>query len=123
MSYLRKLTRARQNRKKVDRIFARRAERFQAECGWCGKAIGEDDPVGAVGAGVHKGIDLSLVEGKVIQLAFTASGKTVPAGVAAFDSDAKAEGKDVVFMVCSDACGQQVQEAFADELTHGLTIQ
>ncbi|HKO58258.1 MAG TPA: hypothetical protein VJ276_20510 [Thermoanaerobaculia bacterium] len=123
MSYLRKLTRARQNRKKVDTIFARRAERFQAECGWCGKLIGEDDSVVAVGARVHEGMDLSLVEGKVIELAFSVSDRTVLAAVAAFDSDAKAEGKDVVFMVCSDACGKQVQEAFADELTHGLTIQ
>jgi hypothetical protein len=123
MSYLRKLARARQNGEKVDRIFARRAERFQAQCGWCGKAIGEDDPVVAVGGRVHEGIDLSLVQGKVIELSFSVSDRKVLAAVAAFDSDAKAEGKDIVFMVCGDLCGKQVQSAFADELTRGLTIQ
>ena len=104
-------------------MFARRAERFQAGCGWCGKAIGENDPVVAVGGRVHEGVDLSLVQGKVIELTFDLSGKTVLAAVAAFDSDAKAEGKDVVFMTCSDACGRRVQTAFAEELARGLTIQ
>ena len=66
---------------------------------------------------------LSLVEGKVIELTFDTAGKTVLAAVAAFDSPAKAEGKDIIFMVCSDGCGREVQVAFADELAHGLTIQ
>lgn len=122
MGRLRKLIRAKERRAQVSKMFARRAERFQAECGWCGRAIGEDDPVIAVGARVYEGIDLSLVEGKVIELAFTVSNKTVLVGVAGFDSDAKAEGNDMVFMVCSDACGRQIQSAFADELSRGLSI-
>lgn len=122
MSRLRKLLRAKQHRSKVEKMFARRAERFQTECGWCGKAIGEDDPVVAVGGRVHQGIDLSLVQGKVVELAFALSSKTILVAVAGFESDAKAEGKDVVFMVCSGACGRQIQTAFAEELSHGLTI-
>ena len=122
MSRLRKLVRT-THRAKIAKMFARRAERFQAECGWCGEGIGEDDPVVAVGGRVHEDIDLSLVEGKVVELVFSVSGRTVLAAVPAFDSDAKAEGKDVVFMVCSDACGRQIQAAFADELSQGLTIQ
>ena len=122
MSQLRKFIRSRR-RNKVAELFARRAERFQTECGWCGKTIGEDDPVVAVGGRVHAGIDLSLVEGKVLELTFEIAKKTVLAGVAGFDSDAKAEGKDIVFMTCSDECGRHVQAAFADELAHGLTIQ
>ena len=123
MSRLRTLIRARQYGAKVEKLFARRAERFQAECGWCGKRIGDDDPVVVVSALVYDDIDLSLVEGKVVEVAFSVSRKTVLAGVAAFDSEAKAEGKDLVFMVCSDTCGERVQTAFADELRHGLTIQ
>jgi len=122
MSQLRKFIRSRR-RNKVAELFARRAERFQTECGWCGKTIGEDDPVFAVGGRVHAGIDLSLVEGKVLELTFEIAKKTVLAGVAGFDSEAKAEGKDIVFMTCSDECGRRVQAAFADELAHGLTIQ
>ena len=122
VSQLRNFVRSRQ-RRQVSDLFARRAERFQHECGWCGKTIGEDEPVFAVGARVHEGIDLSLVEGKVIELPFEIADKTVLAGVAGFDSDAKAEGKDIIFMTCTEDCGRLIQAAFADELTRGLKIQ
>jgi hypothetical protein len=122
VSQLRKLIRSKR-RRQVENLFARRAERFQSACGWCGKHVGEDDPVVAVGARVLKGIDLSLVAGKVIELTFEMSGKTVLAGVAGFESEAKAEGKDVIFMTCSDECGLQIQKAFAEELARGLALQ
>src|SRR6266516_1032624 len=108
MSHLRRFVRSKRRRQVAD-LFARRAERFQSECGWCGKSIGEDDPVIAVGGRVHTGIDLSLVEGKVIELRFDVPGKTILAAVTGFDSPAKSEGKDIIFMACSDDCGRQVQ--------------
>ena len=77
----------------------------------------------AVGGRVLEGIDLSLVEGKVIELRFEVSGKTVLVGVAGFESQAKAEGKDVIFMTCSDECGRQIRAAFAEELARGLAFQ
>ena len=122
VSQLRKFIRSKRKGRVAD-LFARRAERFQRECGWCGKTIGEDEPVVAVGGRVHEGVDLSLVEGKVLELTFEVAGKTVLAGVTGFDSEAKAEGKDIIFMTCSEDCGRLVQTAFADELTRGLSIQ
>lgn len=122
VSHLRKFIRSKRQRRVAD-LFARRAERFQNECGWCGKTIGEDEPVFAVGGRIHEGVDLSLVEGKVVELTFEIAGKTVLAGVAGFDSEAKAEGKDIIFMTCSDDCGRLVQAAFANELTRGLSIK
>ena len=122
MSHLRKFMTAKRRRQAED-LFARRAERFQRECGWCGCSIDDDDPVVAVGARVHEGIDLSRVEGKVIEIAFTVAGKTVLAAVTGFQSEAKIEGKDIIFMVCSDDCGSQLRLVFADELARGLSIQ
>lgn len=122
MSQLRKLIRSKR-RRTIANVFARRAERFQNECGWCGKSIGEDEPVFAVGGRVHSGVDLSLVEGKVVELTFQVAEKSVLAGVAGFDSEAKAEGKDLIFMTCSEECGRLVQVAFMDELTRGLSIR
>jgi hypothetical protein len=116
---LRKLRRAKR-RSQADLLFARRARRFQSECGWCGKPIGEDDPVVAVGGCVHAGIDLSHVAGKVIELRFNVSRKTVLAAVTGFASEAKSEGKDIAFMTCSDDCGRQIKLAFENELAHGL---
>jgi len=66
---------------------------------------------------------LSAVEGKIIELTFEAAGRTVLAGVAGFDSDAKAEGKDIIFMTCSEDCGLHIEAAFTDELPRGLKIQ
>src|SRR5205807_10268224 len=62
-------------------IFARRAERFQSECGWCGKEIGEDEPVVAIGGRTYPGLDLSLVQGKVVELKFEAVDRIILAGV------------------------------------------
>jgi hypothetical protein len=122
VSLLRKFVRNKRRREAAD-VFARRAELFQSECGWCGKFVGDDEPVMAVGGRVREGIDLSQVEGKVIELRFEAADRTVLAGVAGFDSDAKAEGKDIIFMTCSEECGRLVQAAFEEELTHGFRIQ
>jgi hypothetical protein len=103
----------------AEEIFRRRAERLQSECGWCGESIGEDQPVFGIGGKAVPGIDLSLVQGKVIELALEAAGKHVLAAVSAFDSDAKKEGNDLMFMVCSETCGRQLQTAVASELARG----
>jgi hypothetical protein len=79
--------------------------------------------VADLSSSVHETIDLSLVEGKVIELKFEAAEKTVLAGVSGFDSDAKAEGKDIIFMTCSKDCGRLIQAAFSEELSRGLELQ
>lgn len=40
--------------------------------------------------------------------------------VTGLDSEAKAEGKDIVFMTCSDECGREIKRTFENELAHGL---
>jgi hypothetical protein len=122
MSYLRKFTRARRRKQQVEELFAQRADRYQHECGWCGKAIGQYEPVMSVGAKTRKDIDLSQVEGKVIEVRFEIAAKNILVGVTGFDSLAKQEGHDVVFMTCSEACGRHVQAAFTEEVVRGLTI-
>src|SRR5258706_6811074 len=102
--------------RQAEEIFRRRAERMQSECGWCGKSIGEDQQVFGVGGKALPGIDLSLVQGKVIEIELDTAAKRVLAGVPAFDSVAKAEGNDLMFMVCSEACGRHLQTAVAGEL-------
>jgi hypothetical protein len=44
------------------------------------------------------------------------AGKHVLAAVSTFDSDAKKEGNDLMFMVCSEAWGRQLQAAVAGDL-------
>ncbi len=101
---------------KTDAIFRRRAERLQSECGWCGRHIGDDEQVFGIGGKALPGIDLSLVQGKVIEISLEMAGKIVLAAVSAFGSDAKSAGNDLMFMVCSEACGRNLQAAIAAEL-------
>jgi hypothetical protein len=103
----------------ADEIFRRRAERLQSECGWCGASIGDDQPVFGIGAKAFPDVDLSLVQGKVIEITLETAAKRVLAAVAAFDSDAKRAGDDLMFMVCSEACGRRLQATVASELARG----
>src|SRR5229473_6041977 len=59
----------------AEEIFRRRAERLQSECGWCGESIGEDEPVFGIGGKALPGIDLSLVQGKVVEIVLESAGK------------------------------------------------
>jgi hypothetical protein len=81
-------------------------------CAWCGKSIPHDVEVWAIGARVRPGIDPG--KGPIIHLAL--AGKTVPAIVATKDSEAKREGYDLVFMLCSLECGKSLREAFEEGL-------
>ena len=109
-------SRALSSAQRADEIFRQRAERLQSECGWCGESIGEEQPVFAIGGKARPEVDLSLVQGKVVEIALLSPAKKVLAGVAAFDSDAKKAGNDLVFMVCSEECGRQLKSAVASEL-------
>lgn len=122
MSKLRKYVRARRRRSVEEEIFRERAERLTRECGWCGKGVGEDDPVYGVSAVARKGIDLSLVQGKVIELVLGTSDKVVLVAVSAFDSPAKAEGADLVGMTCSEECGRRLKLAFQSEIARNSSL-
>jgi hypothetical protein len=112
----------RRRRSPVAELFEVRRKRFLSECGWCAQSIAEDDPVVAVGGRTHEDLDLSLVQGKVIEVRFEAAEKTILCAVAAFDSEAKAEGKDILVMTCSNECGSQIRDAFAQELARGFSV-
>jgi len=67
-------------------------------------------------------LDLSSVQGKVVEVRFEAAAKTILCAVAAFDSEAKAEGKDILVMTCSDECGRQIRDAFTQELDRAFKV-
>ena len=100
----------------AEAIFRRRAARLQSTCGWCGRSVGKDDPVFAVGAAVRPGIDLSAVQGRVIEVELPTAHKVILAGVANFDSDAKRDGSDFMFMTCSEKCGKSLKAAVSEDI-------
>jgi hypothetical protein len=85
-------------------------------CAWCSKEIPEHTEVFSVGAKAKPEIDLSEEEGSIILLPLDVTGKTVPAMIVNSDSQAKKDGYDIVFMVCSEDCGRALREALEEEI-------
>lgn len=78
-------------------------------CGWCKKDIPEDDEVFGLSGNVKESSDLKGLDGEKVTLELNsqkAYGFAPP-----FYSDAKREGRDVIFMLCSENCVTELEEA------------
>jgi hypothetical protein len=94
-------------------------ERFLSSCCACGKAIGPDQEVFAASARVRPGVDLSKQQGQVIRLELLLPGRVVLAAVAGKDSQARQDGKDLLFMCCSARCAADMNAVLQDEIDIG----
>jgi len=91
-------------------------------CTWCGKRVDEFSDVFAVGASARPTVDLHEYRGHCIQIDLRSQQKSLNAMVTAADSEAKAEKKDLMFMVCSPACRSALQKALKKEVTTGRLL-
>ncbi len=89
---------------------------IESKCSWCNKTIDADSEVFSLGAKARKGIDISGYEGKTFPLTLIHSNKTVPAILTKSDSEAKKEGNDLLFMLCSPACSESLKVALKKEM-------
>ncbi len=80
-------------------------------CCWCDKRIGENQEVLCLGSKKRPGIDLSKYEGDIMQVTMATIDKTLWAIIPTAESDARKEGKDILFTLCSDECGIELKEA------------
>lgn len=92
-------------------------ERVLRSCTWCHKRIPANTPVYSLTAKARPGVDLQSVKGNVMALQLTRIKRSVWAIVPAGDSDARREGNDFVFMVCSPACGTALRQALQQEIS------
>jgi len=93
-----------------------------SKCTWCGSRIDEFSQVFAVDARLRPEIDLRAYQGHCIQLDLATRTKTLNAMVSADGSEAKAAGKDLMFMVCSKKCGTKLKKALSEEVSLGNLI-
>jgi len=84
-------------------------------CAWCKKKIPKNCEVFGLGAKVGKGIDLKGQEGEIISLFLVLADKTVPATVTTFNSEAKKNGYDLMFMTCSQSCAKSLKNNLQKE--------
>ena len=91
-------------------------------CSWCGLKIGNDGPIYALGCKKRPEVDISNYEGKIMPVKITTSGKTIWAIVPSADSDARRHGKDFMFTLCSEKCGDELKEILELEKDLGELI-
>jgi hypothetical protein len=92
-------------------------------CAWCLHRIPEEHERFGFGAKAAPGVDLSGVEGTMIEIQLVSAGKAVPAGVTGSDSPArKQEGFHFYFMTCSEDCCRQLQAAVSEDIQLGRSL-
>ena len=83
-------------------------------CVWCGKPIPEDSEVFSLGAKARPGVDLEA-EGNVLELTLDATRKAL-AIIPTQDSQAKKDGWDLLFTICSEECAKSLKETVQGQI-------
>lgn len=85
-------------------------------CAWCMKKIRDDRPVLGISVQFADGIDFSESQGEVIQIGIHSRNTSVPMIVPADESEAKLQGTDAIFAMCSEKCANKMKETLTKEL-------
>jgi len=85
------------------------------KCVWCQNPINDEMEVFAFGAKLKPNIDLSEYESHCIQIGQVSEEKPIYMMVTAAGSEAKNEGKDGMFLVCSEVCGKKLKKILEKE--------
>jgi len=89
------------------------------KCAWCRKRIHDNREVFGFGAKIKKEANFSEYEGNAIRLMLLSEDRGVPMMVTTEGSEAKKNGNDVMFMVCSEKCGKEMKTALKREKSVG----
>jgi hypothetical protein len=85
-------------------------------CSWCMKKIQEDKPCFGLNVKFREDVNFKENEGTIISLHLMTRNTSVPFIVVASDSDAKRNGIDGIFAVCSEKCGGKMKETLSKEI-------
>ena len=92
-------------------------------CCWCSKRIGSENEVFSLGCRKQAGIDISKYEGDIMPMITLNQRKTLWTIVSPADSDARKEGNDFLFVLCSVECGKELKEALQTDIDFGDIIR
>jgi hypothetical protein len=90
-----------------------------SKCAWCQNQISDDMEVFGLGAKLKPNVDLSEYENHCIQIDLVSEEKPVYMMISAQGSQAKSEGKDCMFLVCSERCGKKLKDVLEKEISLG----
>ena len=86
-------------------------------CAWCMKKINDNKPVFGLSVTFAEGVDYSESEGEIIQIGLQTRNTSVPMIVTARESEAKLQGTDGIFALCSEKCGNKMKDSLTKEVT------
>ena len=92
-------------------------------CACCQKEITDETDIFALGIQVNPNVDLSDYESHCIEIELSSQSQPVHMLVTAAHSDAKQEGKDGLFLLCSQSCADKFKQIMQDEIDLGKLIQ
>ena len=94
-----------------------------SRCAWCQRAISEDEEVFGFGAKLRPDVDLSEYERHCIELNLVSEEKTVYMMVTAQGSEARSQGNDCMFLVCSKGCSKKLRNVLEKEIALGKVFE
>ena len=93
------------------------------ECAWCAGKINDHMEVFGFGVTFNPNVDLSEFESHCIQVDLVSEEKPVFMMVTVEGSEAKNDGKDGMFLVCSEKCGLKLKEVLEKEISLGKVFE
>ena len=94
-------------------------EEALSKCAWCQNQINDHMEVLGLGAKLNPDTDLSGYESHCIQIVLVSEEKPVYMMVTAQGSEAKNDGNDCMFLICSDSCGKKLKSVLEKEISLG----
>lgn len=89
------------------------------KCAWCGNRVDEESPVYGLGIKFRPSVDLSEFEGKLVEFSILTQNKKVPMMITTERSEAKEDGRDAMFMTCSNECAKEMRDILIKEKSIG----
>jgi hypothetical protein len=98
-------------------------EEALSKCAWCQSHINNHVEVLGLGARLKPDVDLSEYESHCIQIGLVSEEKPVYMMVTAQGSEARSDGNDCMFLVCSEDCANKLKSVLEKEITLGKMFE
>ena len=98
-------------------------EEALSKCAWCRSHINDHMEVLGLGAKLKPDVDLSEYESHCLQIDLISEEKPIYMMITAQGSDAKSNGNDGMFLICSEKCGKKLKGVLEKEISLGAMFE
>ena len=98
-------------------------EEALSKCAWCQSHINDHMEVLGLGVKLRPDVDLFEYESHCIQIGLVSEEKPLYMMVTTKDSEAKINGNDGMFLVCSEGCGKKLKTVLETAISIGKMFE